>query len=178
MGEHGRFDGLVEVAGASALAASVGFAAFRLAPLFDAAPSAAMTGTALAGFALSFAAIRMVAPEPRPYAIAEFAIEPIDPLDELLLEHRFEEPLLLEDLYQEPDQALLLEDMIEAPTPDSRVVRLFTTDAMPTPGQLKARIDRHLAGEPGPAIEPVRAPLPDASDALYAALADLKRSLR
>jgi hypothetical protein len=43
---------------------------------------------------------------------------------------------------------------------------------MPTPGQLKARIDRHLEGG-GPAEAS-----PDASQALYDALAELRRSLR
>jgi len=55
---------------------------------------------------------------------------------------------------------------------DSRVVRLFDPAAMPTPGQLQARIDRHLDGGTS------QSPSPDASEALLEALADLRRSLR
>ena len=68
---------------------------------------------------------------------------------------------------QAADDALLLDDILAEIGPDSRVVRLFDRDAMPTPAQLKARIDRHLEGE--------RAP--DASRALHEALAELRRSL-
>jgi hypothetical protein len=67
---------------------------------------------------------------------------------------------------------LLLDDVLAKVGPDSRVVRLFDPAAMPTPGQLKARIDRHLdRGTLNP-------PAPDASQALYDALADLKTELR
>ena len=69
---------------------------------------------------------------------------------------------------------LLLEDRLAMPDPDSRVVRLFSAEAMPTAGQLRERIDRHLACSSRTA-PPV---IPDASQALFAALADLRSSLR
>jgi hypothetical protein len=50
-------------------------------------------------------------------------------------------------------------------------VRLFDAGEMPTPGQLNARIERHL-GEESASTAP-----PDASQALYDALAELRRSL-
>jgi hypothetical protein len=65
---------------------------------------------------------------------------------------------------------LLLEDALPQVAPDSRVVQLFDPAAMPTAGQLKERIDRHLerASSDSPA---------DASQALYDALAELRIEL-
>jgi hypothetical protein len=47
-------------------------------------------------------------------------------------------------------------------------VRLFAPDQLPTAGQLKAQIDRHIGA----------APERDAADALHEALADIRKSLR
>ena len=69
-------------------------------------------------------------------------------------------------------EPLVLDDILAEIGPDSRVVRLFDPTAMPTPGQLRARIDRHLDEHDA------TAPLADASQALYEALAELRRSLR
>ena len=72
---------------------------------------------------------------------------------------------------RQPDP-LVLDDILAELGPDSRVVRLFDPAAMPTPGQLKGRIDDHLRqGAPAPAY-------PDAAQALSDALAELRRSLR
>lgn len=70
---------------------------------------------------------------------------------------------------QEP---LVLDDILAELGPNSRVVRLFDRNAMPTPGHLKARIDDHL--EQGNS----QFATPDASQALSDALAELRRSLR
>lgn len=70
------------------------------------------------------------------------------------------------------DEPLVLDDILAEIGPDARVVRLFDPSAMPTPGQLRARIDRHLED-----CDPT-AGLVDASQALYDALAELRRSLR
>jgi hypothetical protein len=67
-------------------------------------------------------------------------------------------------------EPLLLDDILAELGPDSRVVRLFDRKAMPTPGELSARIDDHLGQPPAAA--------PDASEALSNALAELRRSLR
>lgn len=173
---RGRFDWLVELGGSAVPAAAIAFAAWKLSPLFAIAPGAAVTGACAAGFTLSFAVMRSVAPEPRRHGLAPFAVEPIEALPELLLDQRFEEPLLLEQRLVE-DDALLLEDRLDEPGPASRVVRLFQPAPVPTAGELKCRIDRHLAGDRGTG-EPRPAPPADASDALYAALAELRRSLR
>ena len=69
-------------------------------------------------------------------------------------------------------EPLMLDDVLAEIGPEARVVRLFDPSRMPTPGQLKSRIDDHLGQ--GPAAD---APT-DASQALSDALAELKRSLR
>jgi hypothetical protein len=97
--------------------------------------------------------------------------------DELLLTDRYEpDELLLTERYETPgestEEPLVLDDILEQLSPDSRVVRLFDPAAMPTPAQLKSRIDRHLDG----AAPEVQAP--DASQALHEALAELRRAIR
>jgi hypothetical protein len=93
---------------------------------------------------------------------------------ELLLTERLDgDELLLTDADRlEKAEPLVLDDILAEIGPDSRVVRLFDRKAMPTPGQLKSRIDSHLSeGEP-------RSGASDASQALSDALAELRRSLR
>ena len=73
---------------------------------------------------------------------------------------------------QPEPEALLLDDILASLGPDSRVVRMFAPDAIPTAGQLQARIDRHIASDGrGDSDE-------EAREALHAALADIRRSLR
>jgi hypothetical protein len=76
---------------------------------------------------------------------------------------------------------LVLDDILAEIGPDARVVRLFDRNAMPaarlTPGQLQSRIASHLEGGASQ-LAPPDAPAPDASQALSAALAELRRSLR
>lgn len=76
------------------------------------------------------------------------------------------------DQAPEPEEPLVLDDVIAQLAPDSRVVRLFDPVAMPTAGELNQRIERHLVRGAAPA-----APA-DASQALHEALAELRRSLR
>lgn len=107
--------------------------------------------------------------QPRPrFQVPIFDLRKIDPepVDELVL--------TAADQATQPaahQQALVLDDILAELGPESRVVRLFDAAAMPTPGQLKSRIDRHLDGEAA------RDPSPDASEALFEALAELRRSL-
>jgi hypothetical protein len=72
--------------------------------------------------------------------------------------------------FPEEEDVLLLEDKLEAPPHDSRVIRLFDPRLMPTAGELHERIERHLQN-PGVAY-------PDATAELHQALADLRKSLR
>ena len=69
-------------------------------------------------------------------------------------------------------EPFVLDDILAELGPESRVVRLFDRKAMPTPGQLKSRIDDHLGQEER------RSGACDASQALSDALAELRRSLR
>ena len=80
---------------------------------------------------------------------------------------------VFESLGEEPEvdaDALVLDDILAKLAPDSRVVRLFDKDAMPTPAQLRARIEDHLDMGASDSA--------DASQALHEALAELRRSLR
>lgn len=76
-------------------------------------------------------------------------------------------------LAEEPD-LLLLDDVLARLQPDSRVVQLFDPEKLPTAGELQSRIERHISN--ATRVAPVEG-RPDASQALYDALADLRRSL-
>jgi hypothetical protein len=166
-----RFDWLAEIGGAWALAIAGGYAAWKAAPSLALPGPAAMTVSGFAAFALGLLAMWAVPADPRVHRLAGFTVTPVEP-DELLLDTPAEEPLLLEDL---ADDALLLVDRLDQPAPDSRVVQLFASAAALTPGELKDRIDRHLAGTAGHFPDPEQRA--DASRALYAALAELRRSV-
>ncbi len=175
--DRGQLDWLVEVAGATAPAVAAAFAAARLAPVNGWPTNIAVLAGFVGVFVAAFAAMRVVPAEPRHLALPGF--EPAAILDKvLLLDEPYAEPdeLLLDRPLVEAETAavaeLLLDDALPAPAPDSRVVQLFAAGRMPTAGQLKHRIDRHLA-DGGSAAEPS-----DASDALSEALAELRRSLR
>jgi hypothetical protein len=113
--------------------------------------------------------VREIAPDDRDELLLTDRYE----ADELLLSDRYEpDELLLTERYEAAEEPLVLDDILEQLSPDSRVVRLFDPAAMPTPAQLKSRIDRHLDG----ATPEVQAP--DASQALHEALAELRRAIR
>ena len=134
----GRIESVVDAAAASLLAGAVGYAVYKLA-----IAQAAVAGAGVA-FGLSFAGLRRVqpsketAPIDRPVTTA---------VGDLLAEAD-------RSLAHEEDE-LVLDDVLAALNPDSRVVHLFERDAMPAP--------------------PPRTP--DASQALHDALAELRRSL-
>ena len=175
-----RFDWLVELGDASALGLAAGFAAFKAAPSFALVPATAMAACGIAGSCLGLLTMRAVGSGPRMHRLPEFGIELIEAEDTLELTEVAEEPLLLEERYEEPveELAFLLEDALPATHADSRVVQLFASPPMPTPGQLKERIDRHLATGTMHVVREFEGPAPDASDALFAALNELRRSLR
>lgn len=178
--QEAKFDWLVELGGASALALAAAFAAFKASPSFGFTPPTTTVGAAAAFFGLGFLTMRVVGSEPPVHAIADFSVDPIHADDVLELTEVVEEPLLLDTPYDElaDVEALLLEDALPEPDPASRVVRLFAAQQVPTPGQLKDRIDRHLAAGTMHRVREFEGPAPDASDALFAALSELKRSLR
>lgn len=159
-GNSDRVLRVMEFASAIAFAAAIGFAVGSFFPL----PYAA--GGAMLAFILSARVLRAVARTPR-FIVPDFTLPELEERsDELMLTERHEPPV--------PDEEpLLLDDILTEMGPDSRVVRLFDRKAMPTPGQLRSRIDRHLDDHRIPEAE-----AQDASQALSDALAELRQSLR
>lgn len=163
-----RAEQVLEWGAALALGAAGGFAGFAIVPAspFAGAPVAAATAAALAMTLVGLAAMRRAGAAEA--AGFDFALVPLD-------EFAGEEPLELVD-------------RIEAPATDSRVVRLFAPETIAAPGDLAARIDdwldgaRQRIGESGERLAAVAAGhgprSSPASAALYAALADIRRSLR
>jgi hypothetical protein len=181
--DRARFDWLVETVGASALALAVGFAGLKAAPPLGAGTPAAILAAGLA-FALGALAIRAVPAGAREHVLPPFVLVPTQleellldcPEGELLLDMPLEEPLLLQHVPEEG--VLLLDDPLVESDPGLRVVQLFAAPSMLTPGQLRERIEQHLATGAMHVVREFEGPAPDASDALYAALSDLRRSLR
>lgn len=169
-----RFDWLAELAGASALALGTAYAGLLAAPSLALPGEAAMVSGGFASFAAGLLAMRAVRPAAHRHALPEFVIDPLVEA-ELLLDEVAEEPLLLDQLCE--DDALLLEDALPRPDPDTRVVELFVLplQAAGEPGQPASR---HRAMAPRPGFSATAQPLPDASAALFEALDELRRSLR
>ena len=159
-----RVEQTIDASAAAALAAAGAFAALRLgfSPILAAAVASA---SFLGGFRM-LTSIEAKAPA---YALAGFEVaslpEPTE-VDELLLTDADRVPYV-------PAAAdeLLLEDVLTKIADESRVVRLFDPAAMPSPGELKDRIDSHLDSDSSAAA------YPDASKALLDALSELRRSL-
>jgi hypothetical protein len=156
-------------AAAASFAAAAGFAAIHaVEPTTDFwVTMAAGAVAAITAYPAARLLLRIVEGSPRPFSQPVFNVVAMEPagIDELLLTEG-------DRLHLPEDAALELDDVLVEVAPDSRVVQLFDPTAIPTPGQLKARIDRHLDGGTS------HSPSPDASEALFAALADLRRSLR
>ena len=172
-----RIEEAVDRLAAAIFAVSAGFAGWKVALATGAAAWSVVLPVAALGFLLSLLLSRAVSGGEPQYRLAEFTPTAFHPIEwpELLLTEQVE--LLLTDAdrvipQKRRPEELLLDDILAEMGPDSRVVRLFDPDAMPTPAQLNARIERHLSGDSasnGP---------PDASQELYDALAELRRSLR
>ena len=141
---------IIDLCGASALAAAAGFATSTLAPL--ALSSSAAAGGASVTFILAYAVLRRCGGHAPTIGLGAFELRTIEP--------------------QPEPEALLLDVILASLGPDSRVVRMFAPDAIPTAGQLQARIDRHIASDGRGDRDD------EAREALHAALADIRRSLR
>lgn len=163
-GRAARIERILDAVAAVILAAAAGYSAMRLS--LGVGVAAAAAGLSLC---LALALLHAVRPNGR-FRLAEFALADVpEQPGELLLSEA--DRLPGED--PDPSPELLLDDVLAQLGPDSRVVRLFDPAAMPTPGELRARIDRHLDSSVART-----APPPDASQALHDALAELRRSLR
>lgn len=172
----GRYDTVLDWLGAGFPAACAGYAALQVAPLVGQPPLASAGIASASVFAIAFAVMHAVKPAAITFALPVLDGDAGDP-GELLLDRRWSEvageldELLLDQPLIETRSAelaeLLLDDALGAPDPDSRVVQLFA------PGQLRERIDRHLANARD---QQYLAPA-EAADALTEALAELRRSL-
>lgn len=135
------------------------------------------TALSVALLTAGFAAIRVTGSSSgtRPFGFepAPFEAHEADP-GELLLEAS-------DELLELTDPLLELTDPLLEPDPDSRVVRLFERQE-PTPGELVDRIVHFLEGgavpSDGQAERHEASNKVDASDALHAALANIRASLR
>lgn len=161
-GQQHPVEAIVEWLAPLPLALAVGWAGWRLG-----LPSGVPLLLGLAGLTVGFSAFRLAgAPSVRIHDFQPAELAPVEP-DELILE--------------EQDSVLELTDLLEAPSPDSRVVRLFEKQD-PTPGELVDRIVDFLAE--GRREAPTEASAahgrrpPDASAALHDALANIRASLR
>lgn len=161
-----RIETAVQRVAAASVGGAVAFAAFSLLrPVADEPGRGAFTAAAaFAAYVLCARLLNRV-----DAATGRF---PVRAFDVGAIEQAAAEQSPAADSEPPADEPLVLDDILAEIGPDARVVRLFDPAAMPTPGQLRARIDRHLED-----CDPT-AGLVDASQALYDALAELRRSLR
>jgi hypothetical protein len=163
-----RIEKIVDSVASALFATAVGYAAHswlgpRVGDPLLALESGAATAIALL---LSHRMLSVVRPDTRQRPLAIFDVREIE---EMPAE---EEPLELVDIFEPSEEPLDLHDILAELGSESRVVRLFDRAAMPTPGELKDRIDGRFDEMP----DAVRSA--DAAQALHEALAELRRSLR
>jgi hypothetical protein len=160
-----RIEKFVERGASALFAGAVGYSAYCLLPVWLDNPSliAVAVGASAVAYLLCFRGLASVATEKPRYQVPIFDVRDLDPQpgEELSKAPAAEGPDMLE-----------LDDVLAEIEPGSRVVHLFDPAAMPTAGELKDRIDRHLERESGHSAPP------DAAEALHEALAELRRSLR
>ena len=164
-------DGATELAGAVALGGGLGTSCLLAAPLAGVAPLLLGATGAIVGFGAGWLIVRM-APSAPP-TIAPFELPVIEPRAGLATAEEVDDP-----------SELLLDARLSDPAVGSRVVQLFEPSF--TPGELQARIEAHLGEGAGTTAAPNPSPArwsgppaaPDASDALHAALAEIRQSLR
>ena len=161
-----RIETAVDTLAATLLAAAVGFGVGSLLRGSVGQLQLILIAAAalVATYLLCIRALRKVGSGASGHALPEFAPSAVEAivLEELVLTEA-------DRLHPQVEEPLELTDVLAEIAQDSRVVRLFDPSAMPTPGQLRDRIDRHLdEGTAAPA---------DASQALFEALSQLRRSL-
>jgi hypothetical protein len=157
-----RLESAVDGIAAAVLAVAAGYCG-----LATGLPPVAAAASAVLILLAGWKSLRAVAASSPAFLLPAFDPAPLpaaEPAEELVLtdSDRLDHP--------QPTDELVLDDVLARLEDFSRVVRLFDRSAMPTPGELKSRIDRHLE-------TPASAP-PDASQALHDALSQLRRSLR
>ena len=159
----------VEQSASTLFAAACGYAAYAWLLAYAREPVLGAESGGAAALAYIFSARLLNAIEPRPQRL------PVPIFDLRQIDDPEWPELLLTDPYRPgaPTAAgtLAIDDIRAELAPDSRVVRLFDPAAMPTPGELNQRIERHLLDDVRPATSP------DATQALHQALAELRRSM-
>jgi hypothetical protein len=179
-----RIERSAERGAATLFAVAVGYAAYAC---FRATQGQPLLGLLAAGAGvLAFVpcsfAMRAAGNGGECFDLPHFALQPLDfseASDQLELTDRLDPDELLLTETVTPVAPLVLDELLAELGPDARVVRLFDRKGMPappTPGQLQSRIADHL-DDGAPLSTPSDTP-PDASQALSAALAELRRSLR
>lgn len=168
-----RIEKTVDGAASALFAAAVGYAACSWLVAQVANPILALESGTATAVALMFShrLLSAVQPRARRLPVPIFDVRDIEHLN---AEPAEEAPLDLVDVFEPspPEQPLDLTDILTELGSDARVVRLFDPSAMPTPAELKDRIDDHLDPTPDAAKSA------DAAQALHEALAELRRSLR
>jgi hypothetical protein len=169
-----RIEKNIQRAASAAFAGAVGYAAYNWLGGFTVQPQLGAETGGVAAFAYLACSRALNAVRPRgghaPVPVFDLRTIGLDEPAELILgeDDRYEpaagpvtaaEPLELDDILTEIGQ-------------DSRVVRLFDPAAMPTPAELKSRIDRHLDGQSADGHSA------EAAQALHDALAQLRRNVR
>jgi hypothetical protein len=175
-----RIETGAERVAAGLFGAAVGYAAYTwlAASSFEPWLGAYVAAATVAAFLLCSTVLERVAGGQSRFRVPVFDLREFDTLEsgELLLTDKVDGELLLTEADRlAPSMSvdpLLLDDVLTEIGPDARVVRLFDRTAMPTPGELRTRIDAHIGHAP------VADAPADASQALSEALAEQKRSLR
>ena len=164
--EH--MDRAAELCGALALALGGAVSVWIATPMLVEARQPVALGVAMVGGALGWLFVRGASGQTARLALPEFAIGAVEP-----------EAVEIAEPEAIDDDVLILDQRVEIEVAPRRVVSLFGGDEVPTAGELQRRIATHLSAHPAPPV-PGTAPhaVPDASDALFEALADLRRSLR
>jgi hypothetical protein len=156
-----QIEAIADGGAAALLGAAAAFGASRAGA--GPAAAAAAAGVCVIG---TYVMLRGIVVREPAFALASFA--PVDAnfaeCDELLLTNA--------DRLQTQGEELILDDILAKLREGSRVVRLFDPAAMPSPGAFRDRIEGH-SNRNRSSSEPL-----DASEALHAALSELRRSLR
>jgi len=156
----------VDIGAASIFAGAVGYSV-----LIASGSEAGAAAAAAAGFlGVNLALGRL--PEAVSYPLPDFGIQAVEPWeDDALLLTELAELLLTQVVAVGPGPELLLEDRLDQPAEDSRVIRLFDPSTLPSAGEMHQRIEQHLQGAQASAHS-------DATAELHRALSELRGALR